>query len=89
MMTIIKIALLSVCEFDSSISDKCKKCVSDIKGKLNTSIGKAVVGNLVEEPLLNIPSDEQFNSAYNKTSINHLQLGKSLNNVEINEMKKR
>lgn len=87
--TIIKIALLSVIDCDSSENKKYEKFVSDFKGKLTSSIGKAVVGNLVEEPIINYPSDDHINTAYNKTSINHLQSMQELNSLEINELKKK
>ena len=86
--TIIKIAFLST-DFGDDDKSKYQSYVNDLKGKFETSFGKSIVGNLVEEPLLNVPSDEQVKEILKNPSLNLLQNTIDFNKIEINEIKEK
>ena len=85
--TILKIAFLSIKTFGQQIHGKIKELVEKFKGKLKTSIGKSVVGNLIEEPYIKLPDDNIINEKYNKKSQNLLQNTHELDSIELKTIK--
>ncbi|KAK8881330.1 hypothetical protein M9Y10_004065 [Tritrichomonas musculus] len=72
--TIVKIAILSSIETHNEY-------LNELKSKLRSSTGQAVIGNLVNEPKINYPSKEDIEKAINKPSFNQFQSFK----IEITE----
>ena len=85
--TIVKIALLSMSEEELEINEKYEKFIFEFKGKLNTSMDKTVIGNLVDEQL-NVPKDDDVKKAINKLSFNQLQNTEDLSKMDIDKIKK-
>ena len=57
---------------------------------LNSSAeNRAIIGNLVREPVTTSPEDQKINLAINKSSINQFQNTIELNKMEIKEIRKK
>ncbi|KAK8835748.1 hypothetical protein M9Y10_040567 [Tritrichomonas musculus] len=50
-------------------------------------MGKAVVGNIVKDPIINDPNDQKIQQEYNKPSVNLLQNTYVLNEIELEDIK--
>ncbi|KAK8848010.1 hypothetical protein M9Y10_019062 [Tritrichomonas musculus] len=85
--TLLKIAFLQIKKLGKKAIDKVKNFVSDIKTKLKSTVGKSVIGNLVDEPLINVPDNQKIQEEYNKPSLNLLQNTYELNEIELEDIK--
>ena len=85
--TILKIAFLSIKSIGEKIHGKIKELIEKFKGKLSTSIGKSVVGNIIEEPEVKLPDDKVIQEKYNQKSQNLLQNTHELNEIELKDIK--
>lgn len=85
--TFVRIALLESEQFSPNVKNRLQDFINLSKNKINSSIGKMIVGNLVDEPEITIPDDEKIQEFYNKPSINILQNTKELNSFDINKIK--
>ncbi|KAK8857555.1 hypothetical protein M9Y10_015960 [Tritrichomonas musculus] len=89
--TIITIALLSCIDLEhEEIKKEHKTYVENLKVKLNSSIGdRAIIGNLDEEPVVDIPDVDKVNKALNKPSINQFQSTVALKDKDVKEIRKK
>ena len=89
--TIIKIVLLSCENLEpEEIVQEHKNFVEDLKRRLNSSTeNRAIIGNLVGEPITTSPEDQKINLSINKSSINQFQNTIELNKMEIKEIMKK
>lgn len=78
----LKIAFLTHSRL-SKIRDKFNQFLEPLKNKLNSSIGKSIVGNFVNDPENSIPNDQDINNIYNMKSINILQNTLDLDKIEM------
>ncbi|KAK8841544.1 hypothetical protein M9Y10_027166 [Tritrichomonas musculus] len=86
--TILKIAFLSIKKLSQKVVDKFHNLVSSLKNKFKSTIGKPVVGNLVEDPSITFPDDEKIMKNYNqKASVNLLQNISELSEIDLDTMK--
>ncbi|KAK8875571.1 hypothetical protein M9Y10_005740 [Tritrichomonas musculus] len=88
---ILKIALVK--KFGAAIinmKDKIKETVANmvekVKERFNSSIGKAVVGNLIDSAKITVPDTQKIQELYHKKSMNILQNSYELNDIEIDNI---
>lgn len=85
--TFLKIAALKIKKVGQKKKvETFKTAINFIKEKINT-MGKAVVGNIVKDPIINDPNDQKIQQEYNKPSLNLLQNTYVLNEIELEDIK--
>lgn len=85
--TFLKIAFRSIKKFIGNCNEKIENCVKKVKDVI-TTVGKAVIGNIVDEPIIKVPKDDEIQALYNKSSKNLLQNTYELNEIQIEDIKK-
>lgn len=65
-----------------------KEIVDSIKAELSSLNGNTIVGNIINEPKINIPTDDDIKEFYEKKSVNILQNLAVLDQIDFYEIKK-
>ena len=86
--TILKTAYLSMKKLDKSSKAELEALISRVKKYLLTPEWKSAIGKLIEEPKIEYPDDEKIKNIYNNNLSNALQDSDSLNNSQIEDLKK-
>lgn len=74
--------------FSDQMGSNAQKSFQNVKSKFCSTLGKSIIGNLINEPKLTIPDDRRINELLNKPSMNLLQNNEKLNEVELNNLVK-
>ena len=75
-------------KLDKSSKAELEALISRVKKYLLTPEGKSAIGKLIEEPKIEYPDDEKIKNIYNNNLSNALQDSDSLNNSQIEDLKK-
>lgn len=85
--TFLTIAFILTEEFEDE--KKYQEIVQSIQSELTSLNGKSIVGNLLAEPVIHCPTDEDIKKFYSKKSVNILQSIFILDQIDFGEIKQK
>lgn len=74
--------------FSDHFVENSNKSFEKVKDKLSSTLGKSIVGNLVNEPELTTPCQHEIKELLSKPTMNLLHNTESLNKIELDEIVK-
>ena len=76
----------TIINMKNKIKENVTAMVEKVKERFNSSIGKAVVGNLIGDSKFTVPDTKKIQEWYKKKSMNILQNSYELNDIEIDQV---